>query len=246
MIKKILIGLIFLLAGIVKVNAQCSPNPNDKGEGLSPDSAIGFATGYVGQAYQQLVTINVPQDTIVVKGFPGIPFDSVVLNTLTGLPKGFTWVCNFPRCSWLGNTSGCMLISGNPTLADTGTNHLVYTASAYVGGSKTATPIVLKYYFIKILPPTGIQELSMNHFDVLQNYPNPFSGNTEFKFSIPEPGEVQVNIYNVLGKLVYANLLKAVVGQNEFAFERGNLAPGIYTYRFAYKQEVLTGRMAAE
>ncbi len=244
MIRKILIGSALLLAGIVNVNAQCVPDPNVTTHGITPDSAVNFLRGYVGQPYQQVVTIVVPKDTLV-GGILSLPFDSIVLNSFTGLPGTFTYACP-KRCMWLGNTKGCLVINGNPTLADTGTHHLVFTASAYVGGSKTAQSIVLKYYFIKITPPTGIQELDMNHFDVAQNFPNPFSGRTEFRFSIPEPGDVQVSIYDILGKMVYVNHLKGATGLNNFEFVRGNLAPGIYTYRFNYKQEVLSGRMAAE
>src|ERR1022692_1289930 len=116
MIRKILIGSVLLLAGIVNVNAQCVPDPNVTTHGITPDSAVGFVTGYVGLPYQQVVTIVVPKDTLAY-GVLLLNFDSIALNSFTGLPNGFTYACP-KRCMWLGNTKGCLVINGNPTLAD--------------------------------------------------------------------------------------------------------------------------------
>jgi len=39
-------------------------------------------------------------------------------------------------------------------------------------------------------------------FSVSQNYPNPFNPNTEFRFALPEAGNVSFTIYNILGQVV--------------------------------------------
>ncbi len=51
-------------------------------------------------------------------------------------------------------------------------------------------------------PGTGQPET----FCLLSNFPNPFSESTSISFRIPEPGRVQVRIYNILGEEVAALL----------------------------------------
>jgi len=52
--------------------------------------------------------------------------------------------------------------------------------------------------------PTKIENnmIQPTEFMVKQNYPNPFNPNTSLLFSIPEPGMVEIRIYDVMGRLV--------------------------------------------
>ena len=83
---------------------------------------------------------------------------------------------------------------------------------------------------------TGIEEMNVNQptngFQLMQNYPNPFNPSTKIRFTLPEPIEVRIEIYNTLGqkmKVLLAELLKA--GDHEFEFSAENLPVGIYFYR---------------
>ena len=46
--------------------------------------------------------------------------------------------------------------------------------------------------------PTGLP----SDYTVLPNYPNPFNPATTIRFGLPEPGEVRLTVYNVLGQRV--------------------------------------------
>jgi len=57
---------------------------------------------------------------------------------------------------------------------------------------------------------TGIDEdaLFPQEFSVLQNYPNPFNPHTTIHFEVPEPIQVKIQIYDILGrtvKILYAD-----------------------------------------
>ncbi len=81
-------------------------------------------------------------------------------------------------------------------------------------------------------------------FAVAQNVPNPFSDNTSFEISIPSPSDIEVNVYDALGRLVYSYSDKH---DSSFIFviEANDIGstPGIYTYEVKKDDEVITNSM---
>ena len=71
-----------------------------------------------------------------------------------------------------------------------------------------------------------------------QNYPNPFNGTTVITYSIPQPGHVQLQVFNMLGKEIDA-LVDEDEGANEYhiRFDGNALPSGQYTYRLLYESE---------
>lgn len=97
---------------------------------------------------------------------------------------------------------------------------------------------------IEIYPegPTDIAQDESNkpipsEWEMSQNYPNPFNLNTKIEYSVPEPGEVKIIIYNINGEAV-RNLLNAHinVGSHFINWDgrdnNGNIVgSGIYLYQ---------------
>lgn len=53
------------------------------------------------------------------------------------------------------------------------------------------------------LTPTGVSEEQLpTEFALHQNYPNPFNPTTSIRFSVPQPSDVRISIYNMLGQEV--------------------------------------------
>lgn len=69
-------------------------------------------------------------------------------------------------------------------------------------------------------------------FNLSQNFPNPFNPSTNIRFSLPESGNVSLNVYDVSGKEV-AELLNefTVKGNYEIKFDASQLSSGIYFYK---------------
>ncbi len=64
-----------------------------------------------------------------------------------------------------------------------------------------------------------------------QNYPNPFNPETKIKFSLPENTEIELSVYNVLGKIVTTLVKKRLsAGYYEYKFSGYQLSSGIYYY----------------
>ena len=75
------------------------------------------------------------------------------------------------------------------------------------------------------------------HFSLSQNYPNPFNLNTQISYAIPQNADVEITIYNILGRKVKTlNLGHQAPGYKTVTWDgkdnSGNeVASGIYFYR---------------
>jgi hypothetical protein len=80
-----------------------------------------------------------------------------------------------------------------------------------------------------------------------QNYPNPFNASTEILFTVPQTGEVTLEVYDVLGRKV-TTLVDQVLtaGQHKALFSTnaaGELSSGVYFYRLTTAQGTQIRRM---
>lgn len=95
---------------------------------------------------------------------------------------------------------------------------------------------------IDSLPETGVREVGEKEtvpekFVLLQNYPNPFNPTTNIEFVIPEPAQVKIEIFNILGEKI-VTLVNEKLGAGHKVVEwdgkddQGiDVSTGIYFYR---------------
>jgi hypothetical protein len=181
--KKLLLSLVVILVATASANAQaCAPDPQFTDPGIYPDSATGLTPACADQPYTQLITNVVPADTLVdlpIIGPTPIPIDSVVITSWTGLPPGFTYACYdggntispTDGCAYEGGTTGCAIITGNPTMADIGSYQQIIEVFASAGNGLETSTETIDYYYIHIIDCTNsLETLSDSKFLV---YPNP-------------------------------------------------------------------------
>ncbi len=71
-----------------------------------------------------------------------------------------------------------------------------------------------------------------SEFKLYQNYPNPFNPVTKIKFDLPESGDVNLVLYDALGRKVNEIInRKYQAGFHEIEFNMNGLSSGIYLYR---------------
>ena len=94
----------------------------------------------------------------------------------------------------------------------------------------------LAAYFTTITGPlTGVEtpkEMKPSSFALDQNYPNPFNPKTGIRFEVPGVSDVNLTVYDILGREVAVLVNeKKVAGRYEVTFDGSNLASGAYFYR---------------
>ena len=82
-------------------------------------------------------------------------------------------------------------------------------------------------------------------FKLLGNYPNPFNPSTTIKFSLPQTVDVTLEVYDILGRIVYLqNLGIRQAGIQQVTFDASRFASGVYNYRLrTAANQVVVGRM---
>jgi|GEM_PF-2014877 len=77
-----------------------------------------------------------------------------------------------------------------------------------------------------------------------QNFPNPFNPSTIIQYNLAEAGEVQLEVFDTLGRRV-ATLLQGTVsaGAHTVTFDASGLNSGIYFYRLSAGNQILSRQM---
>ena len=126
------------------------------------------------------------------------------------------------------------------------TDEVLYT-QGYTRGNPLDTPMPIVVLDLQLTPVSVEKETDVvpAQFFVDQNYPNPFNPSTQIKFGIIEASNVDLRIYDVLGREV------AVLISNEFMsagsynvkFDASNLASGTYVYRMTAGANTVSRKM---
>ncbi|HOD66261.1 MAG TPA: T9SS type A sorting domain-containing protein, partial [candidate division Zixibacteria bacterium] len=81
-------------------------------------------------------------------------------------------------------------------------------------------------------------------FELAQNYPNPFNPTTTISFTLPTPGDVTLEVFNVLGQRV-AVLASGPygAGTHHVEWNASGVSSGVYLYRLSAGEFTETRKM---
>jgi|GEM_PF-585181 len=123
---------------------------------------------------------------------------------------------------WEGN------LVASPTNSDNAWQTPTVWSSTWIGGMSAGVDD-------EILPLT---------FALHQNYPNPFNPITNIQFTIPEPSDVKLRIFNVLGKEVDVLVNETLpVGHHRILWNPKNISSGVYFYKIEAGSFIKTRKM---
>lgn len=246
--KKIILSILISCSTIL-LWGQCTPDPqySDSLFGAWPDTITNFPPAEINIAYEAILNIKVPDDAgVLSEALEGVPIDSGVVTMVDGLPPGLTYACNSHTpspCTFLGDSTGCAIISGTPTQA--GEYDLVISGQIWgtLLGFPTSVPLVFPGYKIIVEGPTSIGEPNGYSVRLEQNVPNPFAERTEIRYFLEAPGTVEITISNMIGQEVFSTRLLGNSGENTFEFNANQFNEGIYIYSVDTGNYTLTKRM---
>lgn len=259
--KHLLISIFALIAVFANAQTVCTPDTQTV-PGVYPDSATGLPTVYVGTAYSKVITLVVAADTsgtFPIIGQATITYDQIFIKnwdnpTSLNLPPNFNAACEPPGCVFPGASKGCILLTGLVTdPADTGDYNLtldlevkfknVPILGTYTQDDGTEDADYNDDYILKVVAPSGTNENLRNSFDVSQNTPNPFARKTNISFTNDKAENVSFHVYNMLGEIVYSQIIFANEGANKFQFSAAGLPSGIYSYSLDNGSKTISKRM---
>ncbi len=89
----------------------------------------------------------------------------------------------------------------------------------------------LNHHDVLLTPAASITTLP-TEFVLNQNFPNPFNPTTEISFSLPNAGEIRLEVFNMLGQKV-ATLISGNLdaGNHTVTWDASNQSSGVYLYR---------------
>ena len=106
----------------------------------------------------------------------------------------------------------------------------------FIGGS-------LDYLTIKYNQPVGIEPIASeipNNYFLYQNFPNPFNPVTKIKFSVPELSNVNITVFDILGRVVEVPVNEQLKpGNFEINIDGTNYTSGTYFYRMTADGNVI-------
>lgn len=114
-------------------------------------------------------------------------------------------------------------------------------------------PIELVGYTFKVRPDesygctpliiNSIANTTSSSFNVEGNFPNPFSKQTEIRYTAPKKGAVELNVFNLVGKKVLSKRIESQRGENTIQLSADQFLPGVYVYTLSDGAKTITRRM---
>ena len=248
--KKTLLTLSLAIATIF-ASAQCTPDSQFSAPGIYPDSTTGLSPAYVGQAYNEVITIITPLDTSVVYAGNTIAVTilTIELTSVTGLPASFSYDCEGGNCTFDGGATSCAVLSSpSADVSELGSHQIIMntttTADAGIGIPITQDDVI-DYYYIEVLNGTTstLNQFNDLSFELKGVFPNPAVNNAKIQFISGTPEAVTFKVYNLLGEEIESQFINSQRGVNTINVNTTSYSEGMYLYSINNGKEVLTKRM---
>ncbi len=243
--KKIRFLFVVLITffGSTAAIAQCTPgdsiscpDPENNGQ-ICPDT---LQPVYISVPYLQEITFIAPKQ-IDTLGFSA-ELHHVTLVAVDGLPEGLDWQTNAENNEFTAGVYYCILFSGT-TNGPPGKYPLkvVVDVYGYVLGNvvKLMTTVDSTSLSLDVgWDPNTISEYSGF---LKKIWPNPFSRDLYIELAEPIESDCRLQVYNLLGKMVFEKSIAAGYPGNKLRFNGSFLRDGIYFIRLKYNGHQYTG-----
>ena len=148
------------------------------------------------------------------------------------------------RAATFGNMAGSMFMTETSPLPKATSKNDHY--EAITGGDDLMLAFMNLHVALKKAGRNDLNSMKRAPvpFNLNGNHPNPFARTTTIKYWLPVKADVDVQVYNLLGRRVAAlDEGTQARGHHEVVFEAGRLSSGVYVYRLTAGTQSATGKM---
>lgn len=170
-------------------------------------------------------------------------FDSTSVNYAE---SGEVWDPRVPRVIRIGSSCQLNLRLGCrieiPANLPPGTYIAYFLAIvSYVGDYGTMSAAYTEVGFFTVRVTTDAHPAS---FKLFQNYPNPFNNSTMIKYHLSQPGELSMEVFNLVGQSI-ATLAEGFeyAGEKTLSWNAASLPSGVYYVRMRTPRTIHTRKM---
>lgn len=243
--KKVLLTLLAILP-LALLNAQtCEPDQAyADSTGVYPLPSAGISEcAVVGEPYEFRFTVAVGDSISVplLGSTVTLPIDSVVVNSVAGLPAGINYVCDPGSCSFPANSLGCATLTGTPlSSVAPGDYPLTITGTAYFPVFPSTFEITFPgdffpgEYILRVLANSSEDCGLVSSNEELKEKvslsvsPNPTAGPFNLNINAGLSGNFHLRVVDFLGKSVHQSTVNLVNGENRIAFDGSAFSNGLY------------------
>ncbi len=222
-----------------------------------------------GVAYDEVLQFHIPV-SIDAQNYGSpisyvITVDSLVLDSISGLPAGLSWSSNGPGPVFHGGENGCGRTFGT-TNAPAG-NYVIHFNGRFrahgnaipgVFNGKIDTTIdglikieEGKLFSVDVIAPgsvcggTGINSFNGELNAAMFVFPNPSNGLFELRLNAGQRVNGDINVIDVIGRLVYTEKLD-VIGQYTTSIDLTRFSKGLYTVQLKTTEGIATRNISVE
>lgn len=130
-----------------------------------------------------------------------------------------------------------------------GTLVYLFNYNANSPGWYTLGKNVMPLRFKVATGPIGIEKVTYETgITLVQNYPNPFTDVTRIQYSVDKSDNVKLEVRDIAGKLVFQKDMGTVPAgmPQSYELQRGNLAPGMYTYSIVTSEYQVSRKLTVQ
>lgn len=148
---------------------------------------------------------------------------------------------------WLADTLATVIGLGEIDRSRSGTYPVTVNVEEHSCGPYPDHASIIFNYIVPSTTASEGDEHLPTDVVLAENYPNPFNPETTIPYRLPEASEVEIVVFNTLGREV-ATLARGFksAGRHEAVFRADGLPSGVYLYRMRAGNVVRTGRMVLQ
>lgn len=214
---------------------------------LSEQTRPEFITALQGRKYEDALQLIVPDQVVFYDNGQAVLaaiMEQQVLD-VAGLPPGMSFTCSTPDCRFKPGSENYITLQGMPEMTGLFAIRASLKTEIWTGNEIQNRYSSIDSYTVAVQPEEFrfVNESTGQAFTMEQNVPNPCSDVAGIRFMLPAAGEIDLRIFNLIGKEVYRSLINAEAGENDFKLDVREFSPGVYMYTMIYEGQSISRRM---